>query len=530
MTNTDDRRSVPEDLKRFGYQSQSYHILGEDKTFFFSPSGISGVIAYVVHAGVALGAGDPVCAYSDLPVFVGEFNSYCRSRGWRCCFQAVTERCHDVLVTLGFGAIKIGEEPIYDLRKISWDGGRFRGLRRDIHRGKNHGLIVVEYRPLSERKSDWETQMEELSAAWEKFKGSGEFAFLLGEPGLSDPGERKYFLALLDDKVEAFIVCTPIYARNGIYFDLMRRKERPVSGTSQFLIAESFRLLREQGYEIATLGSAPLSNQHVEDPTQSLIIRRALDLAYGRLGSFHRFKPIYEFKKQFGPTSWEGRYLAYGPPGFNPIILYALLKAYDPSGVTGKLSRQIQHAWIGISKKLTASVSTSRKIISTALHELGQDIEKRLEATWTRGTRSAVQVERAVCKAVVSAAHKIEGRSDGLSSITSKSVVCTVQFLEKAGAVGRESVTAVVRGAIGGAIESTRDPVSDTTEVAHDDDALLLERLRQVLGGLREAAEYLGSGVKEIIELSIREIGATPGMILKRVREKRRDNSHKNGK
>ncbi|MCK4305746.1 MAG: DUF2156 domain-containing protein, partial [Candidatus Eisenbacteria sp.] len=181
-----------------------------------------------------------------------------------------------------------------------------------------------------------------------KFKGSGEFAFLIGEPSLADPGERKYFLALNDDQVEAFVVCTPIYSRNGIYFDLMRRREKTLRGTNQLLITETFRLLKEQGYAMATLGTAPLANEHVDDPSQSRIIELALQLAFDRLGHFHRFKPVYQFKMQFGPTSWEGRYLAFWPQRFNPIVLYGLLKAYDPSGVSGKLLRQIQHAWRGM--------------------------------------------------------------------------------------------------------------------------------------------------------------------------------------
>jgi phosphatidylglycerol lysyltransferase len=349
-------------LKLYGYQSQSYNILRSDKSYFFSPSGIDGVIksyffspsgidgviAYVVHARVALAAGDPVCAPSDLRAFVAEFKQFCRAHRWRCCFQAITDRCKKDIEELGFDIIKIGEEPIFELDKLSWAGGKFKDLRNDINSAKKRGLTVVEYRPLAERKPDWEKQMEELSAIWKEFKGSGEFAFLIGEPSLAEPGERKYFLALIDNQVEAFVVCTPIYARNGIYFDLMRRKQKPLRGTSQLLITESFRLLNEQGYVMATLGAAPLASEHVDDPTQSRIIEMSLKFAFNRLGYFHRFKPPYLFKSQFGPTSWEGHYLAFGSRRFNPIILYALLKAYDPSGVTGKLLRQIQHAWRGI--------------------------------------------------------------------------------------------------------------------------------------------------------------------------------------
>jgi ElaB/YqjD/DUF883 family membrane-anchored ribosome-binding protein len=395
---------------------------------------------------------------------------------------------------------------------------------------------VVEYCPLVERKSDWEAQMEELSANWEKSKGSGEFGFLLGGPSLSDPGERKYFLAVHEDQIEAFVVCTPIYARNGIYFDLMRRKVRPLSGASQLLISESFRLLREQGYEMATLGTAPLSNQHVEDPTQSLIIRRALDLAYGRLGSFHRYKPIYEFKKQFGPTSWESRYLVYGPPGFNPIMLYTLLKAYDPSGITGKLSRQIQHAWVGIRKRLHVRASVSRDDVSTALLELGQDIEEHLQSAKTMGTHGVVQVEGAVRKAVATAVHKIKGRTDGLYEITRKAVVYTVQLLEKAGTAGGESVVAVVRGAIGGAmdeevraIESALDEAPEVLEPEHDDDLLLAERLQRVLEGAHDAAENMEPGAREHIQSSVRDEGAALEATLKKMRESRKPTSHVNG-
>jgi phosphatidylglycerol lysyltransferase len=343
--NTDRVREL---LKRYAYQSQSYSILRSDKSYFFSPSGMDGVIAYVVRARVALAAGDPVCDRSNLREFAAEFRHFCNAQKWRCCFQAASDPCQEVLEELGFGMIKIGEEPIFELGKLSWTGGKFKDLRNDTRSAKKHGLTVVEYCPLAERRPDWERQMEELSATWMKFKGSGEFAFLIGEPSLADPGERKYFLVLNDNQVEAFVVCTPIYARNGVYFDLMRRKERTLRGTNQLLIAESFRLLKEQGYAMATLGTAPLANEHVDDPSQSRIIELALKLASDHLAYFNRFKPIYEFKRQFGPTSWEGCYLAFWPQRFNPIMLYALLKAYDPSGVSGKLRRQIQHAWRSI--------------------------------------------------------------------------------------------------------------------------------------------------------------------------------------
>ena len=237
MYSEDNTDRVLKILRRYAYQSQSYSILRNDKSYFFSPSGVDGVIAYAVRSKVALAAGDPVCDPSNLAEFVTEFRNFCSVRKLRCCFQAVTDRCKKVLEELNFGLIKTGEEPIFEFDKVSWSGGKFRGLRKDANVAKRRGLTVVEYRPLTGRRREWEKNMEELSATWMKFKGSGEFAFLIGEPSLTDPGERKYFLALKDNQVEAFVVCAPIFGRNGIYFDLMRRKEKTLSGTSQLLIS-----------------------------------------------------------------------------------------------------------------------------------------------------------------------------------------------------------------------------------------------------------------------------------------------------
>jgi phosphatidylglycerol lysyltransferase len=178
---------VLELLKKYGYHSQSYNILRSDKSYFYSSFCIDGVIAYVVKANVAMAAGDLVCDPSNIREFVTEFKQFCKEHKWRCCFQSVTERCKDILEDMSFGIIKIGEEPIFDLEKFSLEGGKFRSLRKNINQAKKQGLSVVEYYPLLERQPEWEKDMEELSAIWQKFKGSGEFSFLIGEPALDNP-------------------------------------------------------------------------------------------------------------------------------------------------------------------------------------------------------------------------------------------------------------------------------------------------------------------------------------------------------
>lgn len=335
-------------LKKYGYQSQSYNVVTGDKRYFFPATVPDAVVAYVVVSGVALVAGDPLCDERDIRDVCSEFLGFCQQNGWKCAFQAVTLRTLEALQFVGFGFIKIGEEPFFRLNDFSLDGGKFRDLRRDIRRAQADGMTIVEYLPNDHRDPAIELEMEELSKAWAEKKGSGEFGFLVGNPEIADPGGRKYFLAMLNGHVEAFCVCTPIYERNGIYFDLLRRKDRPVRGTVEFLIVDSFRQLKEQGYKLVTLGTAPLSGEHADDPVQGWFIELAMDVAFHRLGYFYSFKPIYEFKEQFGPDFWESRYLAYHPARFNPVVIYALLKAYDPAAVRNLSQKQLVAAWDGI--------------------------------------------------------------------------------------------------------------------------------------------------------------------------------------
>jgi phosphatidylglycerol lysyltransferase len=322
----------------------------DDKSYFFSEINIEGVIAYVVRTNVAVVAGDPVCAQTDINAFIEEFLLFCRIKKMRFCFQSITERTKTILSEMGMNIIKVGEEPIHKLRDFTIQGSKFRSLRKSINQAKRKGLEIEEYFPMVQRNPIWERDMNELSEIWKRSKGSGEYSFLIGKPSLHEPGDRRYFLAICNEHVEAFVVCTPIYSRAGIYFDVMRRREKTISGLPQLLFSECFLKFKEEGLEIATLGTAPLSYEHTVNEDESKIIKAALKLAFNHLGYFHRFKPLYNFKRQFYPSSWEGRYLAYSNLTNLPIILYALLKAYDPTAIKDKLLQQINIAWLKIRK------------------------------------------------------------------------------------------------------------------------------------------------------------------------------------
>ncbi|MFH1977820.1 MAG: DUF2156 domain-containing protein [Candidatus Aenigmatarchaeota archaeon] len=332
-------------IRKYGYNSTSYNILIGNKKYFFSEKGIEGVIAYIEIADIFLVAGDPVCDDQNIINFVHEFRLFCRRNNKDCCFQAISKKVKDILEIMGFNYIKIGEEPFFDLDEWNTAGGRFMDLRNEINHAKKDGFRVEEYRPLEKRDRDYEYHMAALSELWQKSKKTGEFSFLVGTASLDDPRDRKYFLVFnQENKLEAFLVCVPIFSRNGVYFDILRRKEDPEKGTTELLITDTFRILREQGYKLVTLGSAPLADV-TKDEKKKEFIYKALDFAYNNLNYFYKFKPLFNYKQKFGPTFWEPKYMAFYPPNFKSKYVFAILKAYDPGGISDILLSSFKGIW-----------------------------------------------------------------------------------------------------------------------------------------------------------------------------------------
>ena len=105
-------------------------------------------------------------------------------------------------------------------------------------------------------------ELREISAEWLKGKGNHELGFVLGSLGLDHPSAKRYFIARSEKgnrRIEGFIVCEPIYGSSGYYLDVTRRRPDAVRGTMELLTTEILRLLRGEGYRMASMGLAPLA-------------------------------------------------------------------------------------------------------------------------------------------------------------------------------------------------------------------------------------------------------------------------------
>ncbi|SHJ95315.1 bifunctional lysylphosphatidylglycerol flippase/synthetase MprF [Tepidibacter formicigenes] len=336
-----DRTKVREYLKKYGYNSISYLALEKDKKYFFSKN-VDGAVAYVVSSGVVVCAGDPICDEKDAFQLLSEFISYCKENELRICFCQISEKFMNEFNKLGFGFIKYGEEAMFDLQTYTTSGKKAAKIRQAINNANRLGIEVFEYKPLENKDVNIEREILEVSNEWLSFKKSGELSFMLGSISLDNPMDRRYFIAVdSNKKILGFVVFVPFLGGKGYYADVTRRRKDAPIGVMEKIVINAFNEMKNEGVRWGSLGVAPLAN--VRGNKQKMqIISLVLEFIYKNVNHFYGFKSLHQYKKKYGPTMWESRFLAYYPRIFTPKIAYSIIKVKNPSGLKGFLISQIR--------------------------------------------------------------------------------------------------------------------------------------------------------------------------------------------
>ena len=335
-----DREKVRKLLKKYGFNPISYVSVEDDKKYYFGKD-VEGVIAYVVAAGVAVCAGDPVCSDENMPFLVTEFITYCKQNSLDICFCQTLEKNLPLYTQLGFGNTKYGEEAMFDLETYSLAGGKAAKIRNAINHATALGVIVKEYKPLENRDSKIEMQIQHISKQWLDNKKSSELSFMLGTTSLDNPMDRRYFAAYdSKDEMLGFIVFSPFSGGQGYMADVTRRKNNAPIGVMEKITIEAFRQMSSEGVKMGSLGLAPLANVSEDGK----IPGKLLEFVYEKLNNFYGFKSLHHYKKKYGCSSWEPRYLVYYPKIFTPKIAYSIVKAQNPRGIGDFILTQLKSA------------------------------------------------------------------------------------------------------------------------------------------------------------------------------------------
>jgi lysyl-tRNA synthetase, class II len=120
----------------------------------------------------------------------------------------------------------------------------------------------------------------------------------------------------------------PVRSVGGWSLDMMRRLTTAPNGLNEFMLIQSARMLRAEGYQFMSLNFAALSNTEafVLEPRALTSLRR---FCFDNLSWLFQMKSLYRFNAKFQPT-WESRYLAFRDLKSIGKIVMAIIQSEDP--------------------------------------------------------------------------------------------------------------------------------------------------------------------------------------------------------
>lgn len=300
-------------VNRFGYSALS-NLAVSAEVECFEMDNVEGFIPFKRSGSRIVVVGDPVCDPADAPWLVLALARASGGARHLCAYQ-VSAPFVDGFRQIGLQDKMMGCEATFDPRKFSLQGGRMESMRRLVRANERAGVTVAEYLPGSAEFARILPELEEVSARWVAMKGGVERGLVRGSVAMR-PGEgRRCFVARSSaGRIEAYVSCEPIPARNGMYVHHTRWRPDAPPHTMDHVTCRLLEALRNEGVRYCTLGLAPLCAPDGQPPSASTALAQGLNRALLWLAQDYDFRGQHRSKARYHPHSWEPRFFLYGRP------------------------------------------------------------------------------------------------------------------------------------------------------------------------------------------------------------------------
>ncbi len=299
---------------------------------YFEPSDLDGFVAFELHRGTAVACGDPVCAEADLPELMSRFAQYCDSRRWRFTFVGASARVGKVAADLGFRAVKVGEEPFFDLAKYSLSGKGAKKIRSATNLARRRGIAVEEYKTPSPAV---DSEIHEIAREWLASRKAPPMGFLLRSRPFAKREKKRIFIATYEGRVVAAMTCSPAPARNMLYVEEQLRRPDAPYGTTELLVEEARVAAKAAGLSLLSLGTSPLQGAASQPYGNFRAVRLLVRALFSRANFIYSFRSLNHYKKKFAPTFWEDSFFIYR--GSLAAATLSLAAAFSPAGLPSLL-------------------------------------------------------------------------------------------------------------------------------------------------------------------------------------------------
>ena len=312
-------------VERFACRAEQTAVLQGHWAEFRSRCGPA-AIPYRLHFGTALVAGEPLSDPASHGAALMTFLRFCSDRRWHAVFVPCGLDFARVAAAQGCSALKIGEEPTFDLANWGMAGRSGAKLRAALNHAHRMDVCVGELVP--DRDDAARRQMIEVRDAWRGRRGSAQLGFVLGgDPVEPRPG-RRWFAAQRRGEVQAFVTSSPLSGHRAVGIDAFVRSPGAVRGSVEAAIVAALRTHRTEGSYAAVVPMAPLRGLTEDTSGSPLLLGRddiehraalgSLRLMRRHGGALYRAQTLEQFKVKLNPTAWQPVYLVHYPARLRP--------------------------------------------------------------------------------------------------------------------------------------------------------------------------------------------------------------------
>ncbi|HLO98710.1 MAG TPA: DUF2156 domain-containing protein [Fimbriimonas sp.] len=294
---------VREHIKRCGWNSTCYQITHDALRHWWSEDR-SALVGYVLSGKTAIVAGAPVCELSALSRAVEEWEAFATGNGWTVCYFGAESRLQHLLSgSKDHVSSILGSQPEWSPTEFVGAINGLRSLRAQLNRARNKSVSVREWSSDEVRNSPL---LASVLSEWLESRGLPTLHFLVEPQTLSEPEDRRFFVASIQDRVVGFVTLCPVPARKGWLTEQFVRANSAPNGTVELALYEAIQAVVADGSEFVTMGIIPLVAPALplatDDPWWLRLLKRWAQSHYSR---FYNFKGLAQFKAKFLPTHWQ---------------------------------------------------------------------------------------------------------------------------------------------------------------------------------------------------------------------------------
>jgi len=225
-------------------------------------------------------------------------------------------------------AIALGAQPVWNPHSWPKVIQHRASLRAQLHRATNKG-VVVEAIAGSHAAAD--PELRRVLQEWIDARHLPPLHFLV-EPNVLDGvlTDRMVIVARQDERAIAFLVASPIRARDGYLVELLARSPQAPNGTSELLIDSAMRRFAAEGRQYATLGLVALAHAADQEIQNNPVwLRAMMYFARAHANRFYSFRGLEQFRLKMLPECWETIYAVSNEPRFSIRTLYSVGGAFS---------------------------------------------------------------------------------------------------------------------------------------------------------------------------------------------------------